>query len=62
MYNKGLYTTARMALLRWSIATPEKGATQGFALVTQADCLEGDKSTSRKAGSPACIGPCLYCV
>ena len=41
MYNKGLYTTA------------EKGATQGFALVTQADCLEGDKSTSHKAGSPA---------
>ena len=51
-YNKGLYVTLtrRMASLRQSIATPEKGATHGFALVTPADCLEGGKSARREAG------------
>ena len=52
MHYKGLYVTltTRIASLRRSIATPEKGATRGFALVTPADCLEGDKSARREAG------------
>ena len=51
-YSKGLYVTltTRMASLRRNVATPEKGAIQGFALVTRADCLEGARCEDDDVG------------
>ena len=52
MYNKGLYVTHTEIMA--SLPEAEKGAipmAQGFALVTRADCLAGDKSARSEAGS-----------